>query len=129
MTVFADRRPPYRASRRAFLASIPAGLAAFQAAARGSARRAVERKVLPPLEGAYHCGFPDFGGYEDCVTTAALKEFAALAGKPPVWATFSNNWFDEIRFPEEKAAIIRDFGSIPPIRMMPSARDVADDVP
>ena len=85
--------------------------------------------MLPPLEGDYHCGFPDFGGYEDCVTTAALKEFAALAGKPPVWATFSNNWFDEIRFPEEKAAIIRDFGSIPHIRMMPRARDAADDVP
>ena len=76
-------------------------------------------KLLPPPEGVYHCVFPDFGGQEDNVTLERIVDFENLAGKPIIWACFSNNWIEGINFPEASVRIIHKHGAIPFIRMMP----------
>lgn len=77
------------------------------------------RELLPPPEGVYHCAFPDFGAAEDNVTSERIVEFENLVDKPIVWAYFSNNWIDGIKFPEASVRIIHEHSVIPFIRMMP----------
>lgn len=80
-------------------------------------------KLLPPAGNKiYHSAFPDFGGTEDIISVAAIKNFEALAGKPITWAYFSNNWLPEKRgivFPSEDVQTIYNAGRIPFIRLMP----------
>ncbi len=76
-------------------------------------------KLVPPPEGVYHGAFPDFGGPEDNVTSNRIIDFENLVSKPIVWAYFSNNWIEGIRFPETSVHIIHQQGIIPFIRMMP----------
>ena len=76
-------------------------------------------KLIAPAEGIYHAAFPDFGGTEDVVTAARIKDFETLVNKDIVWAYFSNNWYNNIRFPTEEVNTIRSAGIIPFIRMMP----------
>jgi hypothetical protein len=79
-------------------------------------------KLLPPSLGVYHAAFPDFGPEEDIVTSKRLRSFVSdLAGKPIVWAYFSDNWFNGIRFPGAAVDRIRDSDALPFIRMMPRA--------
>ena len=75
--------------------------------------------LLPPPEGVYHGAFPDFGGTEDNVASNGIADFEKLVGKPIVWAYFSNNWIEGIKFPESSVRIIHQQGVIPFIRMMP----------
>lgn len=76
-------------------------------------------KLVPADSGIYHSAFPDFGSTEDVVTTQRIAEFEALADKKIVWAYFSNNWYDRIRFPLSEVRAIDSAGCIPFIRMMP----------
>lgn len=77
------------------------------------------KKILPPDYGIYNGAFPDMGSTEDSVTFARLKAFENLTGKKPAWVYFSDNWFAGIKFPKQKAEIIRNYGSVPFIRLMP----------
>jgi len=76
-------------------------------------------KLMAPPNGMYHCAFPDFGGDEDNVTADAIREFVDLAQKDIVWASFSNNWITEIKFPINDVNTIVAEGKIPYIRIMP----------
>jgi hypothetical protein len=78
-------------------------------------------KILPPDNGIYLGAFPDMGSTEDSVTFGRLKAFENLTGQKPVWVYFSNNWFGGIKFPKKEVEIIKDYGSIPFIRLMPRA--------
>ncbi len=81
-----------------------------------------QHKKLIASDTIYHAAFPDFGGEEENVTTAAIAEFEALAQKQILWAYFSNNWMHGIRFPQEAASRIKSMGKIPFIRMMPRSQ-------
>lgn len=77
------------------------------------------KKIAPPESGIYVGAFPDMGSTEDSVSYARLKAFENLTGQKPVWVYFSNNWYDKIKFPDKEARIIKEFGSVPFIRLMP----------
>ncbi len=79
-------------------------------------------KIIPDPLGVYISSFPSFGPTEDEVTVARISEFEKLADKPLVWAYFSDNWNDNIRFPLERVQIIHGAGRIPFIRMMPRSQ-------
>ncbi len=79
-------------------------------------------KLASPDSSIYHSAFPDFGGTEDIVTTDRIHDFVKLAGKDIVWAYFSNNWTEGIRFPSEAVRTISSTGKIPFIRLMPRTR-------
>ncbi len=76
-------------------------------------------KLIPAPNGIYHSAFPDFGGTEDIVTADRIKNFENLAQKKIVWAYFSNNWTEGIKFPLQAVETIHNAGRIPFIRMMP----------
>lgn len=85
----------------------------------------VNQKLVPPVNGIYHSAYPDFGGTEDVVTATAINEFEDLAKKDIVWAYFSNNWMDQIKFPTDAVNTVKDEGKVPFIRMM--ARSTWDE--
>lgn len=77
-------------------------------------------KLRIPVNGTiYHAANPDFGSTEDKVSAESIHEFEKLAKKNIVWAYFSNNWYDDIKFPALEVEIIHHSGKIPFIRMMP----------
>ena len=78
-----------------------------------------EKKIIPPESGVYLGAFPDMGSTEDSVTFGRLKAFKNLTGQVPAWVYFSNNWFGGIKFPKKEVETIKNFGSIPFIRLMP----------
>lgn len=76
--------------------------------------------IAPPREGILHGAFADFSPEEDVVTGARVRAFDELARKPIAWASFSDNWFDGIRFPAASVnAIWSVRRTIPLVRMMP----------
>lgn len=77
------------------------------------------QKLLPPDRGIYHGAFPGMGPTEDVVTKERIYEFEQLVGRKIVWAFFSNNWFDGIKFPFGEVEETINAGRIPFIRMMP----------
>lgn len=79
-----------------------------------------QKKLYPASDGSiYHAANPDFGGSEDNVTSTSIKNFETLAQKKIVWAYFSNNWYDVIKFPLAAVNTIHKSGKIPFIRLMP----------
>ncbi len=80
----------------------------------------VSKKLqIPPHGTIYHAANPDFGGTEDNVTSERIKSFEALAQKKIVWAYFSNNWYDHIKFPSAEVNTIHNNEKLPFIRLMP----------
>ncbi len=75
-------------------------------------------KLVAPDYGMYHSAFPDFGGTEDDVSAKKITDFENLVNKKIVWAYFSNNWCDSIKFPTEEVNTILSAGRIPFIRIM-----------
>ena len=73
----------------------------------------------PKEDKIYFGAFPDFGGTEDIVTTKRLTDFEQLIGKKPMWAYFSQNWYNGIVYPKEAIHIINQKGIIPFVRLMP----------
>jgi len=79
-------------------------------------------RLAPPLSGAYHSAFPYFGNSEDEVSARKIADFEALAGRRIVWAYFSSNWLEGIRFPQAAVRTIHEHGAIPFIRLMSWSR-------
>ncbi len=80
----------------------------------------ISSKLYPSSNGSiYHAAYPDFGGTEDNVTVIRIRTFETLAEKKIVWAYFSNNWYDHIKFPLSEVKTIHKSGKIPFIRLMP----------
>ncbi len=75
-------------------------------------------KLVPPPQGVYLGAFPDFGGPEDAVVSDSILHFEQLAQKQIAWAYFSNNWYQNIRFPVAAVQEIHQTGKTPFIRMM-----------
>ena len=86
--------------------------------------KTVERKLLPPTDNKIYFGaFPDFGGSEDQVTSQKIRDFEAIANKKILWASFSQNWFNGIKYPKEHIHAIDDTRSIPYVRLMPRSSE------
>jgi len=75
-------------------------------------------KLIPPIQGVYFAAFPDFGGPEDQVSAQRIMDFENLAQKQITWAYFSDNWYQNIRFPVANVQSIHNAGRVPFIRMM-----------
>jgi hypothetical protein len=89
----------------------------------------VSKKLqIPPHRSIYHAANPDFGETEDNVTSERIKSFEALAQKKIIWAYFSNNWYNDIRFPLSQVRTIHENGKIPFIRLM-TRSDFKEGVP
>jgi beta-mannanase len=76
-------------------------------------------KIGSPINGVYNSANPNFGGTEDQVSTKTILDYQKIIDKKIVWAYFSNNWINEIKFPEESVKIIDNLNIVPFIRMMP----------
>ncbi len=79
----------------------------------------IAKKLIEPVTGIYHAAFPDFAGTEDHVTAEQISNFETLVNKRIVWAYFSNNWYDNIKFPTAAVNTIDATERIPFIRIMP----------
>ena len=78
------------------------------------------KKLKSPSKGVYLGAYPDFGGYEDLVTSKKLADFKKLTGSSIAWAAFSDNWGkSKITFPAKSVQIIHNAGIVPYIRLMP----------
>jgi hypothetical protein len=75
--------------------------------------------MIPTKEEIYFGAFPDFGGSEDQVSVAKIKDFEHLIEKKITWAYFSQNWFNGISYPKEAIHAIDQAGAIPFVRLMP----------
>jgi Glycosyl hydrolase family 26 len=109
------RTPQYLTAVLLALLALPAATRESPLAQEG----AVSPLVVPPERGVYHGAFPDFGATEDRVTTTRVLEFERLVGKRIALASFSDNWFEGIRFPRTAVRAIARTGAVPLIRMMP----------
>jgi hypothetical protein len=89
---------------------------------RNNASYAHYFKLAPSPAGAYHSAFPFFANSEDQVSDQKITDFENMAGKKIVWAYFSNNWLDRIRFPLEAVQTIHAHGAIPFVRLMSWSR-------
>ncbi|HAZ14551.1 MAG: hypothetical protein A2X86_15580 [Bdellovibrionales bacterium GWA2_49_15] len=76
------------------------------------------KKLVVDGDRIYHGAFPDMGGEEDVVTTAAIRSFESLAKKEIAWVYFSDNWLTGINFPSSAVETIVSMGKTPFIRMM-----------
>ncbi len=81
-------------------------------------------KLLKPLNGQIYFGaFPDFGGPEDNVTKERILDFENLSGTKIVWAYFSQNWFNGIKYPKREIHEIYEQGIVPFVRLMPRSSE------
>ncbi len=81
-------------------------------------------KLLPPSDNKiYFAAFPDFGGSEDQVTSQKIRDFETIVDKKIVWACFSQNWFNGIKYPKEHIHAINDTKTIPYVRLMPRSNE------
>ncbi len=79
-----------------------------------------ENNILKPIENKKYFGsFSDFCGEEDCVSEARINDYENLIEKPLAWAYFSNNWGQEIVFPQVNVDAIIAANRTPFIRLMP----------
>ncbi len=79
-------------------------------------------KLLPPTAGMYFGANPDFVASPrrlegETVTAERLAEYAHLAGRAPVLASFVQHWFLGLEFPLRKVLTIWRGGAVPYIRM------------
>ncbi len=73
----------------------------------------------PPTGHLYHGIYPgQLTGQESGVTLNDLQAYEELAGKKAAWVYFSNEWFEGREFPLSTVSWIRDYDSIPFIRLM-----------
>ncbi len=81
-------------------------------------------KLLPPAENKIYFGaFPDFGGPEDNVTEKRILDFEKLANGKILWAYFSQNWYNGIKYPKEEIHTIYKQGIVPFVRLMPRSSE------
>ena len=81
--------------------------------------------TLQPPKGdkIYFGAFPDFGGTEDIVTTKRIDDFEKLVGKKPLWAYFSQSWYNGMAYPKKSIEIIHKKGITPFVRLMPRSSE------
>lgn len=93
---------------------------------------------LIPVEGIYHAGNPNFGGWSNEVSGEEVYALEKLVGKNLAWVKFSNPWFrpneklncteeifsndQGIHFPKEQVKILKQIGKVPFIKMLPFNR-------
>jgi hypothetical protein len=81
-------------------------------------------KLEAPLgDEIYFGAFPDFGGTEDIVTAQRIEDFEILIEKKPLWAYFSQSWYNGMAYPKKAIEIIDDEGIIPFVRLMPRSTE------
>lgn len=87
---------------------------------------ALQQIVAPAgADDLYHGVHPGgANGASDWVTAANLTTYETAAGKAAAWVNFSHNWYENRLFPAGTAAMIRDRGSIPYIRLMLRSNEV-----
>lgn len=76
-------------------------------------------KLLPPASGIYHGITPGIDDKDLKESERIINEYITLSKSKPVWISFSNHWFEGIKFPSEKVKLIWNLGYIPYIRVMP----------
>jgi hypothetical protein len=79
------------------------------------------QRIVAPVgpDDLYHGVYPGGKtGFEDDITAADIAAYETAAGKQAAWVYFSHNWYENRLFPAGTAAMIRDRGSIPYIRLM-----------
>ncbi len=114
--------PRRRGIAAALLTAALVGLALLGAgaSARGDRGETASEVLLPPPDGrVYHAANPGFGGSEDRVGAARIRNFEKLARHKIAWAYFSNNWFGGVNFPAARIQRIYRAGTIPFVRLMP----------
>jgi len=83
-----------------------------------------ERKLQAPIDDKIYFGaFPDFGGTEDIITDKRMDDFENLIEKKPLWAYFSQSWYNGIEYPKEAISTINNRGVVPFIRFMPRTNE------
>jgi len=83
-----------------------------------------EQKLQPPTSDKIYLGaFPDFGGTEDIVTTKRIEDFERLIERKPIWAYFSQSWYNGMNYPKKAIKTIHDRGIIPFVRLMPRSKE------
>jgi len=81
-------------------------------------------KLQPPKDNKIYFGaFPDFGGTEDIVTTKRLDDFEKLIEKKPLWAYFSQSWYNGMAYPKKSIEVIHKKGITPFVRLMPRSSE------
>lgn len=87
---------------------------------QGAITPALQRIVAPVgADDLYHGVYPGGkSGGEDDITAADVASYETAAGKQAAWVYFSHNWYENRLFPAGTAAMIRDRGSVPYIRLM-----------
>ena len=84
-----------------------------------------EIKLLPPKGNKIYFGaFPDFGGSEDNVSSKKITDFNNMIKKKIVWAYFSDNWFNTIKYPKQSIHEIYKNKTIPFVRIMPRSDEI-----
>lgn len=76
-------------------------------------------KLVPVENKKYFASFPDFCGEEDCVSETKIAAYENLIHKDLAWAYFSNNWNQELIFPQENVEAIINANRTPFIRLLP----------
>ena len=96
----------------------------FIACNSSTSKQTEELKLQPPKENKIYFGaFPDFGGTEDIVTAERIEEFEKLIEKKPLWAYFSQSWYNGMAYPKKSIETIYKKGIVPFVRLMPRSRE------
>jgi hypothetical protein len=108
------------------IVGIGAALVAGTATTGAAAPAAACGKLLPPTNGIYFGGAPDFVSDPkrlegDTVTSAAIRQFDGDAGRTTIWSEFTQHWFEGLDFPRDKVMTVWRAGKVPYIRMFPHA--------
>lgn len=95
--------------------------AARRLAGQYSGLKTKNGKIVPLPGRIYQGAFADFGGTEDKVTLAAIRNWEHKIGRKLGIVTFSLNWGKVISYPRQALALIHKHGATSLIRLMPRA--------
>lgn len=90
---------------------------AFLGATAGTAEAV--RIIRPPTRGRlYHGVYPGlYRPSETQISENSQSSYVQFVGKPTAWVLFTNDWFQNTRFPIKTASWIKRRGSVPYIRL------------
>jgi len=89
-----------------------------------SASSGAGKLAVPSGDNIYFGSFPDFGGAEEFVSVERIQAFENLVGKKIAWATFSQNWYNGIVYPQAQIDAVRQSGATPYVRLMPRSDEI-----
>lgn len=101
---------------------VSASTAGHVRVAAAASQASCGKLLAPPAGGIYLGANPDFSAPPsqlegDTVTTAAIDDFATLAGRRPVVTAFVQHWFKGLGFPRDKVMTAWRAGGVPYVRM------------